>query len=465
MSLIKPEIRSKFFSKTQPKGDCLEWTGARNAKGYGICFLLGKQMAAHRVSYTLNYGNIPKGIFVCHHCDNKWCVKPEHLFLGHPKVNSDDYTRKHIENSVKKPAKPYPDFPLYAHANGQWAKTILGVKYYFGVWEDPDAAYAMYEKVRHDLYAGREPLITSSAFLTVGDMCNLFLAAKLKAVEINELNQSTYNEYRRSSKRMIDILGRKRNVESLSVGDFSDARTQLAKQCKSPVTLKNELTRWRVILKWANESGTVGRLIPFASALKRPPARALRAESSSREKLFTAEEVKELTKSATGYMRPAIFLGINCGMGNRDCVTLRWKEVEGGWLDCSRPKTGVRRRARLWPETVKALNAWRKQSPKSEYICCKESGGKFLGDNTPIAHLFDEIAADAKVARNGRGFYCLRHTYRTVADSVQDQPAIMYTMGHFDYSISGVYRQTIDDSRLIVIANKVKEWLANSSNC
>lgn len=365
-------------------------------------------------------------------------------------------------NQRKKPDKPYKDFPLYAHANGQWAKTILGTKYYFGVWEDPDAALALYEKVRHDLYAGREPLITSSTFLTVGDMCNIFLAAKLKAVEINELNQSTYNEYWRSSKRLIDILGRKRNVESLSVGDFADARTQLAKQCKSPVSLKNELTRWRVILNWANESGLLDRHLSFAVALKRPPARTLRAESSGKNKLFTAQEIKKLATAAQGFMRPAIWMGINCGMGNRDCVTLRWQEIEHGWLDCARPKTAVRRRAKLWPETIKALNAWRKQAPESEYVCCREDGKKFHGDNTPIAHLFEEIAENAKVNRSGRGFYCLRHTYRTVADSVQDQPAIMYTMGHHDYSISGVYRQFIEDVRLAAISDTVRKWLVSN---
>ena len=39
-----------------------------------------------------------------------------------------------------KPAKPRPDFPLFAHSNGQWTKKIRGRLHYFGLWRDPDAA-------------------------------------------------------------------------------------------------------------------------------------------------------------------------------------------------------------------------------------------------------------------------------------------------------------------------------------
>ena len=59
--------------------------------------------------------------------------------------------------SDTKPEKPYQEFPLFAHQNGQWAKKIKGKQWFFGVWADPDAALRKYLDEVDEIQAGRDP--------------------------------------------------------------------------------------------------------------------------------------------------------------------------------------------------------------------------------------------------------------------------------------------------------------------
>lgn len=77
-------IEERFWAKVHKTNTCWIWTGWRQKSGHGNIFVgvgLGKT-GAHRISWIINKGPIPEGLFVCHICDIPWCVNPDHLFLG-----------------------------------------------------------------------------------------------------------------------------------------------------------------------------------------------------------------------------------------------------------------------------------------------------------------------------------------------------------------------------------------------
>lgn len=90
-------LQERFWEKVdKPAGPaaCWLWTGYKDSKGYGRITIDKKPFLAHRFSYKLHKGPIPKGLFVCHHCDVPACVNPEHLFVGTQFDNMQDMTAK-----------------------------------------------------------------------------------------------------------------------------------------------------------------------------------------------------------------------------------------------------------------------------------------------------------------------------------------------------------------------------------
>ena len=84
----------RFWSKVRLSEPCWEWTKDFSVHGYGLFRYARKITHAHRVAWHLTYGEIPAGISVLHHCDNRRCVTPWHLFLGTQKDNIRDMHAK-----------------------------------------------------------------------------------------------------------------------------------------------------------------------------------------------------------------------------------------------------------------------------------------------------------------------------------------------------------------------------------
>jgi integrase len=376
--------------------------------------------------------------------------------------------------TTTKPAKPSDDFPLTPHPAGYWCKKIRGKLHYFGKrfdFSDPAAAAAAAEDALTDyhsqadaLHSGRKPRPDSEA-LTVKRLVNEFLNEKLARVESGELSQRTLDGYNEATDEILAAFGGTRLVVDLNADDFADLRKRLAAKW-GPVRLGNTVQYVRSVFKYALEADLIDRPVRFGPTFKKPSKKTLRLHRAQQGlKLFTPDEIRLLLAGAKTQLQAMILLGINAGFGNTDCATLPLAalDLDAGWIDFPRPKTGIHRRCPLWLETVSAIRAVlaERKEPKAE----KDAGLLFITkyaagwtDDSTITHETRKLLN--KLDINGhRNFYTLRHTFRTVADEARDQPAADFIMGHARDDMASVYRERISDERLKAVTDHVRAWL------
>jgi len=103
----KPKpIGERFWPKVKKTKGCWLWEGTKNNMGYGMFMRVSpKKELAHRVSWALAYGSIPPGKNILHKCDNPACVRPDHLFIGTKKDNTQDMVKKGRNKYVAHPGE------------------------------------------------------------------------------------------------------------------------------------------------------------------------------------------------------------------------------------------------------------------------------------------------------------------------------------------------------------------------
>jgi integrase len=377
--------------------------------------------------------------------------------------------------------KPRPDFPLFPHQSGRWAKKVLGKFAYFGkVADDPQGktAIELWLAQRDDLLAGRKPRVPGE-FVTVADLCNRFLSAKRLQLDTGDISARSWGDYYNTCEAVVSEFGRNRAAEDLRSDDFAALRKSLAKR-NGPVRLGNEIQRVRSLLKWAFDSELIDKPVRTGPDFRKPKKHVIRkARVQKGAKMFEAEECRAILDAADPPLRAMAFLGLNCGLGNNDCGSLReyHLDLSSAWLDYPRPKTGIDRRCPLWPETVHALTAAIAVRPSAVdktdanrvFLTAvgvpwtadsklKEEGG--AGPRVDcVTQCFRSILDRLKLHRPGLGFYALRHTFETVAGGLADQVAVDSIMGHADQSMAAHYRERIDDVRLKAVTEHVRKWL------
>lgn len=85
-------VSERFWQKVKKTDGCWNWSGALDSHGYGQLYNGKTYELVHRLSWRLHRGPIPRRKFICHHCDNKICVNPLHLYVGDHKTNMRDRT-------------------------------------------------------------------------------------------------------------------------------------------------------------------------------------------------------------------------------------------------------------------------------------------------------------------------------------------------------------------------------------
>jgi integrase len=404
------------------------------------------------------------------------------------KTTTKPKTTKPKQTSAKEngaPNKPYPDFPLFSHANGRWAKKIRGKMHYFGPWNDPDGSLKKYLEQKDDLHAGRKPRDTSEG-VTVKTLCNAYLNHKKTFLDSGELSPRTWRNYTEATDLLIEELGKGRLVADLRPDDFASLRKVMSKKWGA-VRVRDFIQRVRSVFKYGYDSELMDAPMRFGPGFTRPSKKTVRLERAAKgQRMFETDEIRALTQGVlvvgedgpklvqpSTSLKAMILLGVNCGFGNADCGTLPLSalDLDGGWVNYPRPKTGITRRCPLWPETVAALRdvCAERREPKdatdANLVFITSAGlscHKDIDDN-PISKQMRKLLRAIGINGN-RNFYALRHTFETIGGEAKDQVAVDHIMGHARDDMASAYRERISDERLKAVSNHVRQWVFKESS-
>jgi integrase len=391
------------------------------------------------------------------------------------------------------PVIPYPEFPLRAHRNGQWYKSVWNPRTkkseqcYFGLWkDDPKGDRALHDPVsgwlarRPHIKAGVDNVAITpvSGAMTLGDLMALFLKDRVVQVEKKELSSTTLGDYLKELPAFVSFMKASSPPQGLRPEHFAAYMEQLVKKRRLGRHSRRRVRAYIMAMlrfgagnNWYQMPATgTAWISPNTSpdAIRQAKARAGIKDHS--ERIFSGDEIDKLLAAASPTFKAAILIAVNAGLGPADVARLRWDMIDmaTGRLTFPRFKTGTLRKGYLWKKTRRALRRLRtlkqnrlaiERDGQSALVFVTRTGLPFYreepihanveinGKKTkkligikickPLLCTFGRLTRNLKM--EGAGFYRLRHTLKTLSKKARDPEALNLMMGHVDRSSGQVY--------------------------
>jgi integrase len=221
-----------------------------------------------------------------------------------------------------------------------------------------------YLEQKDALHAGKRPRPDTEGS-TVKDALNAFLNHKQALLDACELSRLTWLKYKEVTDLLIARLGKTRLVGDIGPDDFAAIRRWMTRRWGT-LRVRDFIQHIRSVFKHALASELIDKPVRFGPGFARPSKKTMRLERAARgPKMFEAEEIRRMLAAAGRPLKAMLLLGVNAALGNSDIgkLTLSALDLDGGWVNYPRPKTGVSR-AFLWDETIQAIKEVIAQRPE-----------------------------------------------------------------------------------------------------
>lgn len=331
--------------------------------------------------------------------------------------------------------KPYPEFPLTAHRNGQLCKKINGRIHYFGVVDNWRAALEKYHSEIDYLRLGKLP---PGSGTNLDEILNLVIGDKDALQRTGAITYDHFRTIRTVSRRVSEAAGPSATTE-MDPRQWGEIRATLAARY-APTTLELTITVFNSMMEHARGMGYITAIPNTGPMWSVPSAKTIREHLDRKDRVVTPEKFAVFLAASSPQSVAYLMLGLNCAYGPNDLTKFSTACIKGDVATLVRSKTGANRQAVLWPETLAAIE------------------GQF-----PVVGTAGQISKQMAVVMKPHSCYDLRHTFATIGDQYADSRAVDVVMCHSDGSIRATYRHGVEIERLRKLSEFVRERMLVST--